>query len=374
MRTFMRAFGIALAFAVVLFQQSCDNSYGIFEEVQKEREQKGQDIFKKKSVTSIVVYGGNYYAATSSLYKRSTASGSDWSRVEVGGYSDYWIYGLAATSSGVYASTNHGVFELGGTALSNVPSSNEALFAANDVLFLSRHTVDASNPVKSTYELYYLDGLNAFQHIAAFTPATDKSIRGVAYDGVDYYFASEDSLMQSAGPDGVGATPVAAFTKTPWSASTTFDGANYYAYIGTTDGTLYRYRNGNPESVSLPSSLPLTSAVRVPLTAASWKVLIGTANISSSTDPKGYFEANEVESTALASMTFGSGESGAVAGSSSVYSTTIKDLPVNAFLFNGTAASGTLFAGISSYTSTGIHYGLYSSEWTGSSWAGWKAE
>jgi hypothetical protein len=375
MKIITRAFGAVLVLAAALAQQGCDNSYGIFEEVQKEREQKGQEIFRKKAVTDIVYSNGNYYASTAMLYTRaaSAAAGSEWKKVEVGGYSDYFVYGLAVKGGDVYVSISaggayRGVFDIsGGPALTGAPATGEALYAANNELFLSSHAVDDSDPVKSTYALYHLNGTN-FELVQNFAPATDKAIRGVAWDGTYNYFASEDLLVRGTAVDGSNAVPVAGFTKAPQSASTDTNGA----YIGTTDGYLYRYSSGAEESVSV-TSIPVTAAVEVPLGAATWKLLIGTGTGSTSKDSLGYFEANEAVTTPLATTTFSSGEDGKVANSSSIYSTTVGGLAVNAFLYD--AANGTLLVGLSSYTSTGIHYGLYSSKWNGTSWSeGWKAE
>jgi hypothetical protein len=374
MKTMTRALGAALAIAAALAQQGCDNSYGIFDEVQKEREQEGQEIFLKKAVSSIVLSDGYYYAATAKLYRRPVA-GSSWTKVDaIGGYSDYFVYGLAALGTHVYVSiaTNdgyQGVFDLSDDSLvANSPSNGEALYVAGGELFLSNHSVDDSDPVQSTYSLLHLGG-SGFEPVQNFAPAADMSIRGVAWDGLYYYFASEDLLARASDPDGT--SPDAAFadfSKVPSSASTCANGA----YIGTTDGYLYRYSNGVEQSAQV-TSIPVTAAVEVPLDAGSSRLLVGTGSSSASDDSLGYFESADDATTALASMTFESGEDGAVAYSSSIYSTTVDDLAVNAFLYD--TAQGTLLIGLSSYTSTGIHYGLYSSKWNGSSWSeGWEAE
>jgi hypothetical protein len=377
MKTITRAFGAVLVFAAALAQQGCDNSYGTFEEVQKERAQKGQEIFRKKAVSDIVFANGNYYASTAMLYTRAATAevGSEWTKVEVGGKSDYFVYGLGAIGTDVYVSIATGnafagVYDLsGGGPIAGAPSTGEELFVANGRLFLTSHAVDSSDPVKSTYTLYYLNGAS-FAPVANFAPAIDKAIRGVAWDGTYYYFASEDLLVRASNPDGSGLDAgFTGFAKTPRSASADANGA----YVGTTDGYLYRYRLGAEESVSV-TSIPVTTAVEIPLGAGTWKLLVGTGTASTSEDSLGYFEANEVVTTALASTTFASGEAGPVATSSSIYSTTVGDLAVNAVLYDGNLASGTLLIGLSSYTSTGIHFGLYASKWNGSSWSGWKAE
>jgi hypothetical protein len=375
MRTFKRAFGAALALAVVLFQQSCDNSYGIFEEVQKEREQKGQDIFKKKSVTNIALYGGNYYASTASLYGRAAAAGSDWSRVD--DLPGSCVYGLAANGGLLYASSNAGVFSFNGTAwtaLSGAPTGIENLFTANSELFLVRHAVDASDPVQSTYTLYHYNGA-VFTQVAGFAPAADKTIRGVAYDAgsTEYWFASEDHLYSSLSANGGALTDqLGAFTGLSsaviWNLRTV--GTN--SYVTTTGGTIYRIGQTAGASVS---SVALTAIAAVPMNGTDYKLVVGTQNLAADKDSKGYLESAVPDSIAtFSSSTFIAGDAGPIAGSSSVYSTSVYNLPVNALLYDGDTASGTLLIGISPYTSSGTHYGLYSSRWTGSSWTGWEAE
>jgi hypothetical protein len=375
MRTFKRAFGVALAFAVVLFQQSCDNSYGIFEEVQKEREQKGQDIYKKKSVTNIVRFGGDYYASTASLYRRAAAAGSDWSRVD--GLPGSCVFGLAELPGTLYASTDSGVYSSpdgsSWTALAGAPTGIEKLFTTtDDELFLVRHAVDTSDPVQSTYTIYHYSA-GTFNLVAGFAPATDKTIRGVAFYGGAYWFASEDLLYSFASADGGASTDhlgdfAGLSSGTIWNLCA----AGSYSYVTTKSGAIYRL--GSTDGVSA-SSIALTAVASVPMNGTDNRLIVGTQNLTASSDSKGYLESAAADSIAtFSSSTFVAGESGAIAGSSSVYSTTVYDLPVNALLYDGNNASGTLLVGISSYTSSGTHYGLYSSRWTGSSWLGWEAE
>jgi hypothetical protein len=378
MKTITRAFGAALALAAALAQQGCDNSYGIFQEVQKEREQKGQEIFKKKAVSDIVAFGGTYYASTAMVYTRAAAAaiGSLWEKLPIDGESDYFVYGLAATDTHVYASiavgnSYAGVYALDSdtriTAPADIPGG-EGLFVANNQLFLSCHAVDGSDPAQSTYTLRHYNG-TIFETVANFSPASDKAIRGVAWDGTYYYFAAEDRLVRATNPDGSGLdVGFVDFAKTPRSATTGL----YGAYIGTTDGYLYRYSNGSPESAAV-TTIPVTAAVEVPLNGTTWQLLVGTGTASTSKDSLGYFESASDAASPLPA-TFTSGEGGAVATGSSIYSTTVGDLAVNAFCYDGGLASGTILIGLSSYTSSGIHFGLYASKWDAGSWSGWKAE
>ncbi len=121
---------------------------------------------------------------------------------------------------------------------------------------------------------------------------------------------------------------------------------------------------------------PLSCVVEVPLDSGTWKLLVGTEVLS--VDGKksaGYFEGTNAIAMPLSSMSFPPGKDAPVTSSSSIYSTSVNDKPVRAFLYDGDTTAGTLFIGISPYASTKTYYGLYSSTWNnGTSWSGWRAE
>jgi len=389
MRSAHRAFGLGLAIAALLIPQACNNSYGIFEEVQKEREQIGEDYFKKKTVSSIVELGGNYYAATAHLYSRSTTSGSSWSPVSIDGLSSYFVYGLAATSAAIYVSTDAGIYSYDGstwtklTSPTYTPGENQsfymdAVFTAGNEVYAVGHLYDDTDSSDSLnyYCLYHLVGTSFSETVANMSSSTyfggvlaeSESIRGVAFDGAStYWFASDDHLY--SGTNNLSGSPTSYSLSGIWNICST---QNNDIYITTTGG--YIYRNGTSDYADL-ADIPLSAVVEVPLTGSTWKLLVGTETTDTDYDAEGYHEATTARA-AISSTTFSDGEDGAVASSSSIYSSTVNDMAVHAFLYDGDLSSGTLFIGISSYTSSGTHYGLYSSTWnsSSSSWSGWTAE
>jgi hypothetical protein len=390
MQRLKRLSGLAIVAALLFAQQSCDNSYGIFSEVQKEIEQVGQDFFKKKAVSSIVKFGSSYYAATAALYSRPE-SGTTWSKLDIDAHSNYFLYGFAATTTALYVTTDLGVFSYNGstwtqlTAPSDVtPGSGQsfyadAVFSANNEIFVVWRLYDESDSddPKSYYRLYHLNG-TAFglvnnMHSSYFSGgqlADNETIRGVAYDGSNYWFAAEDHLY--SGDETLSGTPSSYTLTGIWSISS---GAREGSplYIGTQSGTLYR--DGTSDSISISGEgNPLSCVVEVPLSnTPTWKLLVGTDILDPDNDSEGYFEASSQLGT-LGSMSFVSGTSGLVASSSSIYASSVDDMPVHCFLYDGDGNSGILFVGISSYTSSTVHYGLYSSSWDGSTWSGWQAE
>jgi hypothetical protein len=389
MQRLKRLSGLAIVAVLLIAQQSCDNSYGIFSEVQKEIEQTGQEFFKKKTVSSIVKLGTNYYASTTALYSRSE-SGSTWSKVNIAGHSSYFLYGLAATASALYVSTDLGVFSYNGswtqlTAPSDVTLGSgqsfyaDAVYSANNQVFVVWHLYDEADPAspKSYFRLYHVNGTsfelvnNMYSsYFSGGQLADNETIRGVAYNGSNYWFAAEDHLYSGTI---LLSGPTLSYPLTGiWSISSGTRDGNH-VYIGTQSGTLYR--DGTSESKSISGGgNPLSCVVEVPLsTTPTWKLLVGTDWIDTSKDSEGYFEATSVLGN-VSTMNFVGGTSGSVTSSSSIYASSVNDMPVHCFLYDGDANSGILFIGISSYKSSTIHYGLYSSRWNGSTWSGWQAE
>lgn len=391
MQRLKRLSGLAIVAALLFAQQSCDNSYGIFSEVQKEIEQSGQEFFKKKTVSSIVKVGTNYYAATSVLYSRPE-SGSTWSKVDIAGHSSYFLYGLAATTTTdvLYVTTDLGVFSYDGstwthlTAPSDVtPGSGQsfyadAVYSANDQVFVVWHLYDETDPAspKSYFRLYHVNGTSfeivnnmSSSYFSGGQLANNETIRGVAYDGSDYWFAAEDHLY--SGDVTLSSSTLHILTGI-WSISSGTREGSTHIYIGTQSGTLYR--DDTSESISISGEgNPLSCVVEVPLSTTTWKLLVGTDWIDTSKDSEGYFEASS-QLGSLSSMSFVSGTNGSVTSSSSIYASSVNDMPVHCFLYDGDENSGILFIGISSYASSTVHFGLYSSRWNGSTWSGWQAE
>jgi hypothetical protein len=91
--------------------------------------------------------------------------------------------------------------------------------------------------------------------------------------------------------------------------------------------------------------------------------------VISSAPAQGYYECN----VGTFPNGFVSGGSGVVDSNSSIYSTTVSIAPVHSFFYDGDATSGRLFVCVSPGTSSTSYYGLYESDWNGTSWSGWAA-
>lgn len=399
MRTSRRALcalSIALASLLAL---SCDNSYGIFASVQDEIKQEGTAVFQKTQVKGAFRLGTTYYAATQSLNARSVGS-KGWSAIDVGGTSSYRLRSAVLAGSTMYAlietgdlasptiSVQASIDGSSWTAIAILPSpalaptqtfSLDALFSANGVLYAEGHLYDTSSKpeTSSDYALYRLVVASLDNPVTNFSLSAawnNMTIRGVAHDGSDYWFASEDKLYRGTLADGSNATPVDtttvfaglfsttdSTTRSIWSLSHT--GSNLY--VSTKGGTLYRYSGtGNADKASV-ASIPLTEVVEVPsVSVSATELLVGTDTGAGTA--VGYYEG------AFGSLVLGS--SGAVTGNASIYSTTLSAFPAHGFYYDDLAR--TVFVCISPGTASTKYYGLYSSAWdsVAKTWSGWQAE
>jgi hypothetical protein len=375
MRTARYALGaatIALASFLVL---SCNNSYGIFEDVQGQTKQNGSSFFQKTASINAFRLGAKYYASTSKLYARDVSS-STWSRVSIGGSNSYFLRSVVVVGSTIYAlvgedSSNVALYSspdgASWSAIANIPSGKvlDTLFSANGRLYAVSHTFvpDASTDTgTSYYDLYYFNG-SVFSAVNGFTSLT-ATIRGVVSDktdgtGTNYWFASENQLYRAASPDNTtGSTGLSIpSSRTIWSLSYT----GGYLYISTKEGDLYRGEFAEVEDVA---SVPLTVVIDVPAPSGSI-ILVGSDTDDVNTSADGYYEG-----------TFGSLNDGSdnaiVAHSSSIYNSTVKNFPVHCFYYDPILSN--LFICVSPGSSSKEYFGLYMSHWDGSSWDGWSAE
>jgi hypothetical protein len=379
MRTTRRALcAVSIALASIL-ALSCDNSYGIFSSVQDERAQTGTKVFQKTQVTNAFRLVSNYYAATATLQKRDVAAGSGWGKVAIVG-GTYTLRSAVLAGTTIYA-----LIETGGTVAAYsspdgaawtavaLPAQTytgtttftfDALFAtSNGQVYAEGHayTATSSTTGNSTYTLYPYDGVSAFGPgtVATFAPALNKTIRGVVYDGAKYWFASED-LLRSGTANSATIDEATAFTglaaKSIWGISY----VGTFVYITTKDGAIYQ--NGTAAGTAL-SSVPLTCVAQVP--GSSGSILLVGSDAIDSTAAVGYYEG------AWGGLAIGSTNT-QVALNSSIFSTTVSTFPVHAFYFDSLANK--VFICVSPGTSSTKSYGLYSSDWNGSSWSGWAAE
>jgi predicted small secreted protein len=376
----------ATIFLSTLLALSCNNSYGIFKDVQGQTKESGSDVFSKTSVSSILYFpsNSNYYAATAKLYTRNVTA-SSWSKVSVGGTSSYIVKSVVVAGTSMYvlvgdASSNVALYSTtDGSAWTQIPipswlntsDSNsetylDGLFSANGQLFVVSHYFYGfkSNPNSgsSTYTLYYYSG-------GSFTPVNDfqgltVTIRGVVYNSAtsQYWFAAEDRVyysldaINSSGSTWLGSPP-----HTVWAISYTNLSASH-VYISTYSGYLYCDTFSNGDSVS--GDEPLTCVQEVP-NGSGPILVVGTEASDISTLAEGYYEGT------FGSLLIGNDNS-IVASSSSIYNSTVEGFPVHCFYYD--SARQDLFICISPGTTSSSYYGLYKSHYNGSSWNGWEAE
>jgi hypothetical protein len=376
MRTARHALGAATIALASFLALSCNNSYGIFADVQGQKAQDGSKVFQKTSAYTAFRLNSYYYASTARLYRRSV-SDTAWSQVNIGGSGSYYLRSVALAGPTIYAlvgdsSSNVALYSSpdDGSSWAQIalPSSSvvahggstyafDSLYSANNELFAVGHCFVASSGTAygtSYYDLYHYNA--GFTAVANFTDINTKTIRGVVHDGAAYWFAAEDRLYSSADAANAGgaSTPT---SKVIWSIS--YTGGNLY--IGTKDGYLYQ---GAFSAVNNLASVPLGTVVSVPGPAGF--ILVGTDTDDVNTVADGYYEG-----------TFGSLKVGnkdaIVADTSSIYNTTVSSFPVHAFYWD--PLENNLFVCISPGTSSASYYGLYMSHYNGgSSWSGWSAE
>jgi len=376
-----RAVGAALALFPVLLLFSCNNAYGIFDDIQGQTKQKGSDIFKKTTAYTVFRFNNSYFASTAKLYTRPV-SGSSWSKVSVGGTSSYFLRSAVLCGSKVYALTGEDSSDVklysssdgsSWTQMTSLPTYPlDTLFSANGELFAVSHRFDedeSTNSGTSYFSLYHYDtGSTSFVPVANLQSLTDSSIRGVVYDDTNsrYYFASEGSIYYTTdvtNTSSISTTLFATTSVTIWylSYTGTASGTGKHLYITDTDGNLYRDDFSTSDDVN---STPLSVVAEVPYSGG-YMLVVGTDTDSSSNAAEGYYEG-----------TFGSFSRGnknsIVAHSSSIFNSTVENFPVHCFFWD--SATDDLFVCISPGTSSSTYYGLYKSHYNGSSWDGWEAQ
>ena len=383
MRKARPALGAALIVLASFLALSCNNAYGIFQSVQGERAQDGSKIFQKTAAYSAFLYKGNYYASTIRLNRRPVADGSSWSKLTIGGSGSYVLrsavlvgsdttgtvyalVGIDSSSVALYSSTDGDNW----TTVAGLPASSvvahagssyavEQLFSANGQLYAVGHAYlpDSSNNVgTSWYDLYHYNG-------SGFDPVTNrtdlaKTLRGVAYDGANYWFASEDILYSGTVAAGV-TDQTAPFTGLSSNLIWHITYTNGFLYVATQNGYLYQ---GPGSAARIDSdSRPLTDVV-VPYAGL---LLVGTDTKDITYPAIGYYEGN------YPSLSEGSSNA-IVSSTSSIYNTTVGSFPVHSFFYD--TAAQNLFVCISPGASNSSFYGLYESHYDGSSWSGWSAQ
>jgi hypothetical protein len=400
MRTIRRSLASSLCAAAVLLAgllaSSCDNDYAIFANIQQEKEQVGTAYFKKTMATNAFKLGDYYYASTSKLYRRSTASGAtQWDQVSINGSTSYTlrsvvlvnstistIYALTGSDSSnvaLYSSTDGSNW----SEASNIPSKAngykprstsysytfclDALYSANGELYAEATFYDMVNGSSGIgtpyYYLYHLSG-STWNTISNFTDLSSANmIRGVVYDGSKYWFASAKQLY-SGSATAATTDEIGNFTSLSSRAIWALSYTGSHLYVSTKTGYLYQ-DSGSAEQVDT-SSRPLTKVISVPYSGGTL-ILVGTDTDDVDTAAVGYYEGS------FGSLVLGS-TNHYVASTSAIYSTTVSVFPVENFYYDGDSSSGNLFVCIAPGTTSTSYYGLYESSWNGSSWTGWDAQ
>jgi len=366
---------IALIAAAALILVACDNTYGVFHEIQTEKAQVGTDIFKNTTVKALGGDGSKYYAAMAKVYAKSTLAGSVWSVLPVSGDSDYYCSGFASNDAGtIYVASSDtastalkGIYSTAdsGTNWTKLDGSEfaskivDALYYANSTLFVAAHT---ETETAATYALYYYDG-SAFQ--SAGLSGLDLPLKGLAWGDSAYWAITSGKVYRSATPGG--------FTSTEDSTAGTPSSAKTLAGIAvdrlgqvlvtTADGYLYTCASSAWTNKLIASSVVLGALAEVPIDSApsGYRLMMAKHNAS-----YGYYEYDATTSAVLQ----GNDNSAIFVPTASSYTTTIYTKPVLAIYYS--AVNDTILIGMAAQgTDT---YALYSNTYSGTAWSGWTAE
>jgi len=361
------------AAAAVLALASCDNTYGVFHEIQTETSQVGTDIFKNATVKAIGEDGLNYYAAMAKVYVRAV-TGDTWSVLPVSGDSAYYCAGFASDGAGSIYVAAAGTDDA--TALKGIYSTADSgatwtrldggefaakvvdtLFYANATLFAAAHT-DAETG--ATFDLYYYDGAD---FVTAGLVGLDDPVTGLVWDGSSYWAMSLGTLYTGAAPAGFAADA----TGGPPASGETLRGlavdSSGNVLITTDEGLLYTYNGAAWTSDVIASGVTLGILAEAPVdaSASAYRLLIAKHNSSN-----GYYEYDASTGDPLA----GNDSDAVYVPTASSYTTTIYSKPVMAIYFS--AAHDTILIGMAAQ-GTGT-YALYSNTVSGADWSGWTAE
>jgi len=348
--------------AVVILASACDNSYGCLAGIQAEIEQKGNEAFRRTSVSRVLRFDDRYYAATATLYSRSAAAGV-WAPVPVAGNSSYSLLSIANDGdttlyASIYADGANTLHSYDGTNWTDIDAADipatawiDGLFMANGTLFAQSHD-NYANSSADTYSLYYLSG-------AALVALADSDLTvqtlpfvDVAWDGSEHWFARQNALLHggAAATDPVDAS--SAFTTSSYTAlsSMRYSATGAALFIGTVSGHVVKC-----SGAGAPTSQDLGSSPVIALGDDGTSIYAGFG-ITTSARLGGYFLGSPAAPLALAT-----GEDGAI----DQYSTTVDGRAVLDFFWDSTG--GRFFVCVApGADSTG--YGLYSTTLAGHAW------
>jgi len=376
------ALALLAALAATLILAGCDNTYGVFHEIQTETKQVGTDIFLNATVKGLGEDAANYYAIMSKIYTRAK-SGDTWTVLPVNNLSSYYCAGFASdgastiyvasadaasgtTLNGIYSSTDQGANwnALDATGLGSSIVDN--LFLANGTLFAAAHT---ETEVASTYALYYWNG-SAFA--ATSLTELNRPVTSVAYAQSNYWAIGSDAtdaddahvgrLYKGAAPSSLA---VDAAASTP-SGAEVIDNFTVNAagnlLATTADGDLYTWDGSTWSTAVVAADIKLGALAQVP------KVPAGTDYcliVPKHDATYGYYEYESAKR-------YGNASDAVFVPTSSNYTTAIYEKPVLAIHYS--EAADTILIAMAAQGTDG--YALYSNTYsaTDSAWGGWTAE
>lgn len=371
-----------IAAAAALTLAGCDNTYGVFHEIQTETKQVGTDIFLNATVKGLGEDASSYYAVMSKIYTRAK-TGDTWTVLPVNSDSSYYCAGFvsdgasaiyaavtdsASTSAlkGIYTSTNAGAgwTELDATGLGS--SIVDSLFLANGKLFVAAHT---ETEVASTYALYYWDGSN---FVAAGLSGLNRPVTAVAYAQSSYWAIGSDATDTDDNHVGRLYTGAALGTFAADAAASTPSGAEIIdnlavnaagsLLVTTADGDLYTWDGSAWSTAVVAADIKLGALAQVP------KVPVGTDYcliVPKHDSTYGYYEYES-------SKRYGNASDAVFVPTSSNYTTAIYEKPVLAIHYS--EAADTILIAMAAQGTDG--YALYSNTYStaDSAWGGWTAE
>lgn len=368
-RSIYTALVLLAAFAGAVFF-ACDNSYGVFQEIQTEKPQVGTEAFKGATVKALGADASNYYAAMAKVFYRPKTGGA-WQALSVGGRSDYYCAGLASDGTNVYvaalnlsgAATLQGIYKSadGGktwTALDVTAfaagSTVDNLFWAGTTLFAMTHV----EPAK-TYSLYASAGGAAFSAVTLSTGTASTPFHGIVYDGAAYWAATSSTLFTG---NSANLSVDASWPTTKAPSGIALDSANK-VMVTTADGYLYTNPAAwAPKLVQSGSKLGPLIEAPVDTTPSGYRLIVANMTPNS---VYGYLVYNSAASSTLAG-----GSDTVFIPTSSAYTTTIYKKPV--FVIQYFPATTTMFIGLAANGTTS--YALYSNTCSAGGWSGWNAE
>ena len=368
---FLKAAVAACVLALIL--AACDNTYGVFHEIQTEKTQVGTDVFKNVTVKAIAEDAINYYAAMAKIFYRPVGGGT-WTVLSVNSDSDYYCAGLASDGASIYvaaaetgaSATLKGIYKgtVGGTAWS--ASLNTAAIGTKtvDSLFWAGSNLFALAHVESTevYSLYYSDGSAAFTSTGLSNLTVP--VLGVVHDGSAYWAITSTTVY--TGTPGALAADLAAGTP---SGSKTLTGIAVDAandvLVTTHDGNLYTYSAGWTSAV-VTADIQLGVIAEAPASPTQNRLILGKHNSG-----YGYYEFLASSGTCYNGN---DADNAAFVPTSSSYTTTVYTKPVRALHYS--SATKTMLIGLAAQgTDT---YALYSNTYDPAAastyWSGWTAE